>query len=506
MDEHNELPDDFSQWSDSYWDWFNLDSQSATYDELRKAYSRLIKHFRPETHPEQFQRIQAAFEILRELIQSGKSSKNGSKKLSESTDDKLNEMIQTRRSKRQDEFLNTLYNQYINNADWDGAKRFLLEAIEPPQPASDQQAEECADLDEIPYLYMFWLLYTLEAPNEDNLLELFKYLIKGEDVSRDENISICCMTFFYFLERKEFSYKNEIYDYSMKNLNERSITFLANIRWINLRFDEDADDVEVILSDLETFKKRFLKDNVKIWISILIEAIEHLFWIDSDKARNAVQDCMDEISKYPEYQAEFDKKLDYLDRIEELVASVNALPKILPVDIELIHTILMMSGNSLFTRSRRLILRFASALADDVLRAFMVFDYLQEHHSLVAIRLSRPLQLMFLSRHSSADELTGEQIDNAMNKIREIVKSHNNDVSSSRLSILKYYLEEQFDPSIITDRFYSYYESIQEAPGKKQEVEELDKWLFQYLNDNTVELTYYTIMCCDLEDMEEYDN
>ncbi|MBR5162354.1 MAG: hypothetical protein IKW80_12050, partial [Thermoguttaceae bacterium] len=101
---------------------------------------------------------------------------------------------------------------------------------------------------------------------------------------------------------------------------------------------------------------------------------------------------------------------------------------------------------------------------------------------------------------------TGEQIDNAMNKIREIVKSHNNDVSSSRLSILKYYLEEQFDPSIITDRFYSYYESIQEAPGKKQEVEELDKWLFQYLNDNTVELTYYTIMCCDLEDMEEYDN
>ena len=69
MDEHNELPDDFSQWSDSYWDWFNLDSQSATYDELRKAYSRLIKHFRPETHPEQFQRIQAAFEILRELSQ-----------------------------------------------------------------------------------------------------------------------------------------------------------------------------------------------------------------------------------------------------------------------------------------------------------------------------------------------------------------------------------------------------------------------------------------------------
>ncbi len=506
MDENNELPDDYTQWSDNYWDWFNLDSQNATYDELRRAYSRLIKRFRPETHPEQFQRIQSAFEALRELLQSNNSSKNGSRKHSDSTDSKIIELIQNRRSKRQDEFLDTLYNQYINNADWDGAKRFLLDVIEPPQPVTDQQAEEYADLDEIPYLYMFWLRYTLEAPNEDNLPELFKYLIKGEEISNDENISLCCMTFFYFLERKEYSYKSEIYDYAMSHINERSVTFLANIRWINLCFDEEADDVEVILSDLETFKKRFLKKNVKIWISILIEAIEHLYWINSSKAKNAIQDCMDEISQFPEYQEEFDKKLDYLDRIEELVASVNALPKILPVDIDLIHTILLMAGNSVFTRSRRLILRFASELADDVLRAFMTFDYLQEHHPLVAIRLSRPLQMMFLSRHSSADELTEEQIDAAMQKIRNIVESHNNDFRSCRLEVLKFYLEEQFDPGIITDHFYNYYENAQNDPNKKQEVEKLDQWLFQYLNDNTVELTYYAIMCCELDGMEDYDN
>src|SRR5262245_31227110 len=45
-------------------------------EDLRRSYGRLIKRFRPETHPQEFQRIRAAYEQLDTRLRYGVSEQN----------------------------------------------------------------------------------------------------------------------------------------------------------------------------------------------------------------------------------------------------------------------------------------------------------------------------------------------------------------------------------------------------------------------------------------------
>ena len=499
MDENHELPDDLSQWPDNNWELFGLDAQSASFNDLRKAYSKLIKLFRPETRPEHFQRIQKAFETLRDMIQSKSDDDNPNKQPNADSED--NEAIQRRRSKCQKTFLNKLYNQYINKADWDGAKKFLEDVIE-PENSTKEKSEEIADLDEIPYLYMFWLQYTISPPDKDVFPDIIKYLIMGENVHQEEEMSLSIKTLFFFLERKELSFKDGIYDYTMSRLDFPAILLLVNIRWLNLRFEDGFDDVDIILNDLKTLKKRFFSQNPKAWVRILIEAIEHLHWVNSSKTKDAIEFCMNEITQFPEFSQYCDERLDRLDRLEQTIESLKSIPLILPVDIDLIRMILLMSGNTVFTRYRRLVLKLAADLADDVLKAFMVFDYLNMYHSLVASQLFSPLQQMYLSRHEK-DELTEEQIDNVINKLLQIWESHEKNYNSCRLPYLKYFLEEQLNPADVFEYMSAYYNKIEKDPNQKQTAESVNKWLSEYVGDGAIALTYYIVMSCELDGMED---
>ena len=317
-------------------------------------------------------------------------------------------------------------------------------------------------------------------------------------------LTISIKTFFLFLERKELSYNDKVYDYALTNLGFPAVLFLANTHWLNLRFEEDVDDVDIILSDLEKLQKRFMPTAQKEWARINIEAVEHLLWINNKKAQNAIENCMDVISQYPDYRLEFDEKLDYLDRLEQMIDSLRKIPRILPANIDLIHTILMMSGNCAFTRYRRLVLKFVSELADDVLRAFMFFDYINLYHPLVASRLFDPMQQLYLSRHDN-DSLTEEQRDNVIKRILHIWESHHCNYNASRLATLKYFLENRLDPSDVYKYVSDYCKTIEEDPNPKPKTEEIKKWRFEYLNDGAIALTYYAIMSCEIKGMEDYE-
>lgn len=500
MDENNKLPDDFSQWPKSNWELFNLDSQNASFNDLRKAYSKLIKRFRPETHPDQFQRIQEAFETLRDLILSGNDSNSKEQRNSDSEND---QELQQRRSRRQKEFLDILYNQYINNADWIGAKNFLENVINPENP-TEERLEEISDLDEIPYLYLFWLLYAIDSPKENTFSKIYKLLILGEKVHTGNDLSISIKTFIFFLERLNLSYESSIYDFALNHFDYPAIIFLVNIRWLNLRFEENVDDVDVIVGDLEKFKKRFLSQDPRTWVLLNIEALDYLHWINSPKTKNAIANCMEEISLFPDLIQHFDEKLNNLDQLEQMIESLKSIPEILPVNIDLIGTILLMSGNCNFSRYRRLILKLTSELSDDVLRAFFVFDYLNLHHSLVASRLFSPLHQMYLLRHEKK-ELTEEQIDYVIKKLLQIWESHEFNYNECRLPCLKFLLEKNLDPAEVFDCMTNYYETIKEEPNLEQTAKKLENWISEYIDDAPIALTYYTVMSCEQDDMENFE-
>lgn len=505
MDENNELPDDFSQWPKSNWDLFNIDQQNATYQDLRKAYSKLIKRFRPETHPEHFQRIQEAFETLRDMILSGKAASQNESSSDSESDSEEEKRIHQRRSRRQADFLDTLYKQYIYKADWNGAKNYL-ESLIASADSPEKKTEEIADLEDLPCLYLFWLLYVTNPSEEDNFPEICKYLIQGDNQIDGNVLTLCIRTFFYFLERKDLSCKDRVYDYSLSNLNFPAITYLLNVRWLNLHFEEDFDDVEVILDDLERLKKRFMHKNFKAWALINIEAIEHLLWIDSPKAKQTIDDCMKVISEYPGYKDVFEEKLDYFDQIELLTESLENLPKILPVDIDSIQMLMLMSNRSAITRYRRFIQRIASGLANDVLKAFMVFDYIHQNHPSVASNLLEPLHNLYSSRHDENDSLDDSKAQRITKRILQTWDSTKYSFESFRLAFLRIFLEEQVDPIKHFRSIYAYYETIKDNPNKTAKDEQVEKYMTGFVSDNTIILTYYAIMCCEMMDMEKIDD
>ncbi len=64
----SELPDDMNQWPRDCFDLFGI-SNSASEKELRRAYFRLIKKFKPDRFPSEFQRIHEAYELAQRRLE-----------------------------------------------------------------------------------------------------------------------------------------------------------------------------------------------------------------------------------------------------------------------------------------------------------------------------------------------------------------------------------------------------------------------------------------------------
>lgn len=53
------LPDDLAQWPGDPYELLGVTNTTAQ-RQVRKSYARLIRRFRPESHPQHYQRIRAA--------------------------------------------------------------------------------------------------------------------------------------------------------------------------------------------------------------------------------------------------------------------------------------------------------------------------------------------------------------------------------------------------------------------------------------------------------------
>ena len=90
-------------------------------------------------------------------------------------------------------------------------------------------------------------------------------------------------------------------------------------------------------------------------------------------------------------------------------------------------------------------------------------------------------------------------------KVLQILDAHHGDYNSCRLPFLKYFLQEQLDPSDVLEYMSNYYEKIKDDPSHEKEAETINKWHSEYVNDGSIVLTYYTVMSCEMEDMENLE-
>ena len=49
------------------------------------------------------------------------------------------------------------------------------------------------------------------------------------------------------------------------------------------------------------------------------------------------------------------------------------------------------------------------------------------------------------------------------------------------------------------------YISIRDDRNMQKEAEQLDNWLSEFTADDATRLTYYAVMCCELDNMEDFE-
>lgn len=139
----------------------------------------------------------------------------------------------------------------------------------------------------------------------------------------------------------------------------------------------------------------------------------------------------------------------------------------------------------------------------------MVFDYIHLNHSWIATHLLEPLHNLYESRHDDNNPPDDELMDRILKRIVHYWNTLNVTFDSFRLVMLKIFLDEQMDPVIFYKALFLYYDSIKDDPDKKQEAHQIDNLQKGIMKDLTIILTYYTIMSCEIYNMdntEDLDN
>lgn len=519
------MPDNINDWPKDTRIWFGLNEESTLKD-LRKSYSRLIKRFRPELYPDQFERIQQEYEKLQNRFQEnesfdpelddGDSDDQGSileqlKKLigNMNLDSDISEEEQERQNAI-DQLLDSVFLK-IKISNWEGARKQLKEAMEDSYYG------------EIPALYLFWMEYVypesspgslpgnlsqtmsdyfpaekrssiavekarnegsgedsnegneaddlkeVDAPknaeDEDNLEDLeavsellheifmVNYLLMGAKrrKSTDESLPVSLKMLATWLQQQRFPASYPLYNFIIDNISSHELSFILNIKW-NRRSEEDDSLIEIIHRDLDQLRPRVSSQSPKDWLSILIESLEHALWSTDSEAKEYIRTLYEEINQYSEFHDSAEKDLDNLDRLETVVQSWQSIPEVIPLDKEMLRSVLYGGWNMPFSIFRRSLLFFLAPLACDVIKLLWVFDYLSTYHSVVLEQLRLPLLQLFRSRHPELTQVCMDKYKGYTEYLRSIWETNAHDYPRCRLEYLAFFLREQ----IFLHPYYDY--------------------------------------------------
>ena len=500
------LSDDLKRWPTDSRVWFGL-TEGSTPKDLRKAYSRLIKRFRPEIYPDHFERIQQEYEKLQHRYEAAESFDPNAKGADACDDDsilqKLKKLLgnmdleetspeERKRQQEIERFLDSAF-QKIDRQDWKGARIQFRNVL------NDRYYGE------IPALYLFWMEYVYpESETEDpsNLIptqlneycsKMIEFKIKEKEKEKEngeledswENINVdeneaegpyvptqedwdeafheLLMVYWLVcgtnagttteedmptsvkmlateLQQQRFPSSYPLFNYIMDNLTSSSLSVVMNIKW-NHFGDELLSDI--IRNDLDQLRSRISSQSPMDWLSILIEAQEHLLWQQDKDSRDLVQVLHEEINQYSELHDKAERGLDNLDRLESMVQSWQSLPEVLPLDKEMLRNVLFGSGNMPFSIYRRCLLHLIAPLSYDVIKALLVFDYLANRHLIILEQLRMPLLQLYRSRHPELTQYNAEDFPKIAAFLYALWDKYEQNYGRCRLRFLSVFLKEQ---------------------------------------------------------------
>jgi hypothetical protein len=346
MSEHR-LPEDVENWPENPYELLGV-SRSVDRVELRRAYVRLIRQFKPDHFPEQFRRIRAAYEAAGHWLewssaaarQAASSTQTTTIRTSEvrAATDKTSqgqaadlpptgrsEQEQQRRTQPQKTTkafdtqtrIASLWKQAIAGQAAD-AYRGLVE-LESMQ-AGD--GERC--------LRLYWLLVLY--PKLDDRRDRCEWLVRG--IRRHMRVSPLVELYCREIEETPAE-ASAVRSQALFSAAARSpiVVVLARARWNAMR---KLLRWESVLADLAELRKVCSRADPVTWAQLVICAIDQLAFAKDLAARKAFDELLDELDSIPEAepqiqwaQARFDLLRPMAIELQELQKSFGELGRIL---------------------------------------------------------------------------------------------------------------------------------------------------------------------------------
>jgi hypothetical protein len=384
------LPEDLSRWPESPFELLGVRPGTPA-REVRKAYSRLIRHFKPEQYPEHFRRIRDAFEAVQRFgaffddLPEQEPAPERIPFPDESPPDEpafpnleldpspadAGPGPRVFRRPGQEDDLGSLWDRACN-----GEMREVYQRLRELADRLGNPQEACVRL--------YWLLRT--APELDPCRSPCDWLVRA---LRSGGWSGPCRDLY---EREINRRPEEVLEERFAHLLQVEAPLPILSEWYRWRWQAAArlGEWRVITRDLTAARPRFtagLED--ANWVLLLLAALDHLAWFSEREPEMVVKKYCDELEGLTHLHAR--NNLDRLDILLEMSRSWKGLMAERNPLFEVVGVI-PASWNGATSELRRPLQAALRKLLADPEKALAVFDGLKANAPLVFVQLSRLIQ------------------------------------------------------------------------------------------------------------------
>jgi len=294
-----ELPDDPRDWPKDPYELLGIDRQSAAAD-AKRAYLRLVRRFKPEHFPEQFQLIRQAYDRIEAQRQSRYYFQS------------------------QDELPGTRTVEIISSAG-------SAETTEHPRPHNPRDAWRLALAGEHQAAYRQLLDLHHREPNQaEYSVGLYWLLTADPEVdpgASREDYLVAALRGAGFYSQAWQLYRRAALAHPQEAFSERFDTLLQattaiedllkllTVRWqVALRYDNYSR----VIADLALMQHRFVEAGLESWARLLFLAADHLAWGPAQVSQQAFVRCGQELNDLPHLHHAFDREFSRLDMLRDV--------------------------------------------------------------------------------------------------------------------------------------------------------------------------------------------
>jgi hypothetical protein len=473
---NHDLPDDLSQWPVDPFLVLGL-KHAADATEARRAYVRLIRHFKPEHAPEHFQRVREAYEFVQRQIEVRERYGDLWSDAGDDADQADDDRAEFSRASDFDAPADSSPEDFALSTESETVGEQMPPSLRSPRSSRSSwksrpfaaaiatgPEEQCAEI---------WQ----SATNGDEAGAYARLLALRGQQERGHP-EICVRLYWLLTARPQLDperqpcdwladglrasalagplaelYRRELADNPREAISERcnnllsvnatagALADLVQWRWRACGLIEEWN---VIVRDLPQIRDRVVFDDEDTWGRLLLIAIDQLAWADREEAHEAVQACRHEIEQLSHVHSSLSDHLDRMDLLFEVAEGYRRIRYAVHVPAEWIKLI-PLSWTQPFEEIRARLMPVLQNMAQDPLAALKTFGLMAGHSPAAAAQLGHLIERCHFQEiyYHQQHEREWDEVRDA---VQRFLRLHPGYYRQLRQELLQFCVSEAIDP------------------------------------------------------------